>query len=228
MRFFLLPFSFFTFTLSAPAADPKPTEKKDPSRTYIESLAATADLLAKVTDEKAAADAKPKLDALFAESRTARKEFLAMLGNERVSDADMIGVMERLPRILSEVNNKIALEFDRIAANQKPAYKVLRESRLFAQMEATHELTAEMRGMTLVEAIKVWQLKNQGKELAKLADLAVYLDAGQKGLTDPWGFPFHFKYVEDKKAGFARPVVWTQNPYTEKKIGWPKELVEEK
>lgn len=37
-------------TASVSAADP-PAVKKDPSRTYIESLAATAELLAKVKDE---------------------------------------------------------------------------------------------------------------------------------------------------------------------------------
>jgi hypothetical protein len=228
VRLSLLCLAPFTFTLFAPAAEPKPAEKKDPSRTYIESLAATAELLAKVTDEKSAADAKPKLDALFAEGRTARKEFLAMLGDERVSDADMIRVMERVPKILSEVNNKIALEFDRIAANQKAAYKVLRETKLFAEFEKALEEKAVWRANDLSLAAKSWSTRNDGKELTKLGDLANYLSEGQKGLVDPWGFPFQFKYVQDKKSGANRIVIWTQNPYTEKRIGSPKELVEEK
>lgn len=113
-----------------------------------------------------------------------------MLADDRVSDAEVISVMKQVPKILGELNDKIAAECARIGSNHKAAYKVLLEIKPVAEFDKALDEKAAMQAQVLITAAKTWITRNDGAELKKMADLAAYLETGQKGLSDPWGFPF--------------------------------------
>jgi len=124
-------------------------------------------------------------------------------------------------RAFREVTDRLHSEFDRLGSSKdKAAYKVLRETKLFAAMEKEYEDRAAMKARNLITAARGWSAKNDGKLLPKLEDLSTYLIEGKKALSDPWGYPYQMVVASDKD-GRDRLHIWTVSPYTGKKLGSP-------
>lgn len=202
----------------APAADPKP----DPTKAGYEygvALQKTAALLAKVKDEATAAEAKPQLDKLHEESREARVKLFKALAEVDVPDHELAGSMVVFWKNAGQCGDTITAEFERIGGNHKAAYKVLRETKVFAALEKEYEGKATMGANDLMNYAKAYSVRNDSK-VPKLEDLAAFSETGKKALTDPWGFPYHL-VVAAGKDGRSRLHIWTVSPYTGKKLGTP-------
>lgn len=216
MRHVFPPLALFLFASVAPAADPKPEES---SRKYLDSLQKTAELLAKVKDETTAAELKPKIENLYEEGREARQMMFKAMAEVDIPDSTLAHFFEHFPKVVKPTSDSITAEFDRIGTKQKAAYKVLRETKLFAGLEKEFEERAVGKAKTLIISAKSYSTRNDGKA-PKLEDLAKYAEEGQKALTDPWGSPYQL-VLKAEKDGIARTYVWTVSPYTGKKLGSP-------
>lgn len=215
MRTVLPLLAFVLVTATTTAADPKPEES---SAKYLAVLQKTAEVLAKVNDEATAMEAKPKLDTLHEEARDARKKMFRALAELDIPESTLTHFFEQLPKILRQTDSAITAEFDRIGNNKKGAYKVLRETKLFAALEKEYEERATMAANLLLTYARIWEAKNDGKVL-KLEVLAQFSDTGKKGLVDPWGYPYQLAFQPGKDGKRLR--IWTVNPYTGKKLGFP-------
>lgn len=200
------------------AADPKPDPQKAADK-YAGALQKTAALLAKVTDEASAAEAKPKLDDLHDEAREARKQMFRAIAEVDSSDREMAAVMGDLAKGVRTLTEAITTEVDRIAGNHKAAYKILRESKQFAALEKEYEVRAAVKADTLMTCAKSWMVRNDSR-VPKLEDLAALAEEGKKATTDPWGFPYQLVLKADKD-GRTRLYIWTVNPFSGKKLGTP-------
>ncbi len=220
MRHLLAPLAFFACVAVATAADPPGEAASKASAKYITALGKTAEVLKNVTDDTTAADAKPKLDNLHEEARDARKQMFKALSELDIPDGEFAGLLERMPKILRQIDGDIVAEFDRIGGNKKSAYKLLRETKLFAGLEKGYEEKATMGALMLEQAARSFTLRSGGKAPPKPDDLAAYLDTGKKALTDPWGFPYQL-LTKPAKDNTTRTYCWTVSPYTGKKLGTP-------
>lgn len=220
---FALPL-LFLLTPLVPAADPKPDPQKaavEATNKYLAVLRTTVELLAKVSDEKSALEAKPKLDTLRDEARDARRVMFREMAELDIPEESMAYFFEQYPKILREASGRMSTEFDRIGgAKDKAAYKVLRETKLFAEIEKGYEERAAMKAQNLAGYARAWSARNEGKVPPKLEVLAEYAEEGKKALTDPWGYPYQMVLAADKD-GRNRLHIWTVNPYTGKKLGTP-------
>lgn len=217
MRHFA-PFAALLFAALTPAADPKP-DATAAGNQYFVALQKTAELLANVKDEATATEFKPKIENLHEEARDARRQLFLALAEVDGRDGELAESMGVMWKNVKQINDTITAEFDRIGTNQKAAYKVLRETTLFAGLEKEFEAKAVGKANTLSISAKVYSTKNDGKA-PKLEDLARYLEEGQKALTDPWGFPYQLVTKADEK-GIERTFVWTVSPYSGEKLGSP-------
>jgi hypothetical protein len=208
-------------TLPTPTAADQPGKSDDPVTAVIEPLTGAVAVLEKVTDEASAKEARPQLETLFDEAEAGFSRLRDMKAEGKSPD-------DESSKRLGDVRAKLQAEYNRITTKHTSAFVVLQETRLFARLAESADDTATMRALSVYEAGKRWETRNDGGQLTQLADLAADLDDGKDGLRDPWGTPFQFKYVEDKRTGFTRLVVWTKNPQSGKKVGWPPELVDEK
>lgn len=209
----------FTFAALATAADPK-SEANEASHKYQAALNKTAELLAKVKDETTAAEAKAKLDTLHDEARDARKRMFKAFSEMDVPDGQLTEVLEVLPKGMRMINGILTAEFDRIGSNQKAAYKVLRETKLFAGLEKEYEGRAKAGASVLQTFAKTYSTRNDGNPPPNLEVLAVYSETGKKALSDPWGFPYQM-VSKPGKGGFMQTHIWTVSPYTGTKLGNP-------
>jgi hypothetical protein len=73
--------------------------------------------------------------------------------------------------------------------------------------DRAQELTAETGAKLLSVAVEKYFIEN-GQFPADLTKVAHYLEAGQKGLTSPWGKRYLFAVAEEN--GRLRPYVWTE------------------
>lgn len=191
-----------------------PAAKKTPDD-YLRAAERLADTLATVTDEKSAADAKPKIDDLFAEGRDARGQVFAALATADAPDEKVAAALGKLTERATAAADRIGREFDRIAADHKAAFKVLSETKLFTELAAAREAKAAEQARELVGSVRVYSQMNNGKRVANLSDIAPTPEAAKKYLLDPWGFPFQYKADE------KRIYVWTVSPYSGKTLGSP-------
>ena len=173
-----------------------------------------ADLLAAVTDEKTAAEVKPKLDNLFDEGRAARTQVFTTLAAPNGTDEQAAATLTRLTERLTAASGKVGKEFDRIARDHKTAYKTLRDAKLFAELEKDREEKAVKQARELVDSVRVYR-QNGGKQVVNLSDLTSDPEVAKKYLLDPWGFPFQYQ------PGEKRAYVWTVSPYSGQKLGSP-------
>jgi hypothetical protein len=210
--------ALFASAALLPAADPKPDATKAGDQ-YFTALQKSAELMTKVKDEATATEAKAKLDNWHDEAREARRQFFKALAEVDGRDGELAESMGVVWKNVKQVNDTITNEFDRIGTNQKAAYKVLRDTKLFAELEKEYEGKAASRANNLMTYAKTHSTRNDGKA-PKLEDLAKYADEGQKALTDPWGFPYQM-VTKPGKEGYTRTFVWTVSPYTGKKLGTP-------
>ena len=215
--------ALFAFTAIATAADPKSDQKPDANKSgnqYAVALQKTAALLAKVTDEATAADAKPKLDNLHEEARSARSQLFKALAEVEMRDNELAESMGVFWKNARQITDAITAEFDRIGTNKKAAYKVLRETKLFAELEKDYENRAKYGAETLMFSVRAYSARNSGNPPPKLEDLAAYSETGKEALADPWGFPYQL-LSKPGKDGVTRTYIWTVSPYTGKKLGQP-------
>lgn len=201
----------------APAADPKPDATKAGNE-YGVALQKTAALLAKVKDEATAAEAKPQLDKLHEQAREARRQLFQALAEVDGHDRELAGSMGVFWKNAGQCCDTISAEFDRIGNNHKAAYKILREVKLFAELEKEYEGRAAARASDLRNYARAFMTRNKGQE-PTLNDLAAYAEDGQRALTDPWGFPYQLLVRPGKDGTTVH--VWTVSPYTGKKLGTP-------
>lgn len=218
---FALPL-LYLFTPIVLAADPKPdSTHAEAWNTYAAAMQKTCELLAAVKDEKTAADAKPKLDKLHEEARSARSLMFKAVAELDIPDSRVADLFDGMRRAFREVGDRLTAEFDRISSSKdKAAYKALRETKLFSAMEKEYEDRAAMKAGTLRAVANTWSAKNEGKVPPKLEVLAEYAEEGTKALTDPWGYPYQMVLAADKD-GRNRLHIWTVSPYTGKKLGTP-------
>jgi hypothetical protein len=219
VRLTFTPLVLFASVTLAPAADPK-AESNEASQKYQTALHKTVELLAKVKDEATAAEAKPKLDTLHTEARDARKRMLKAFAEVDLSEGQLAEVLEGLPKGLRLISDKITAEFDRIANNHKAAYKVLRETKLFAGLETEYEGRAKAGATLLMTFAKTYTTRNDGTPPPNLEVLGTYSETGKKALTDPWGFPYQLA-TKLHKDGVNRLHIWTVSPYSGTKLGNP-------
>lgn len=214
---FTLPVLLFVAPLAL-AADPKPDPTKAGNE-YGVALQKTAALLAKVKDEATAAEAKPQLDKLHEEAREARRQLFKALAEADVPDLELAGSMAVFWKNAGQCGDTITAEFDRIGGNHKAAYKVLRETKVFAALEKEYEGKAAIKANDLLNSARAFSARNDGK-VPKLEELAAYSESGKKALMDPWGFPYQLVTAVGKD-GRSRLHIWTVSPYTGKKLGTP-------
>lgn len=219
MRYLLTLLILFASTAIVTAADPKPDATKSGNQ-YAVALQKTAALLAKVKDEATAEEAKPKLDNLNEEARDARRQLFRALAEVDGRDGELADSMGVFWKNVRQMHDTITAEFDRIGTNKKAAYKVLRETKLFAALEKEYEDKAAAGANMLMIFAKTYSTRNDGKAPPKLEDLAAYSETGKKALTDPWGFPYQL-LTKLGKDGVNRTHIWTVSPYTGKKLGNP-------
>jgi hypothetical protein len=214
VRHFTLLAMLATTTLAP--ADPKsiPTTRKTPED-YLRAVERTADLLATVTDDKSAEAAKAKLDDLFDESRVARTQVFTALASTAGPDAKAAETLAKLTDRLTTAGGKVSKEYDRIGRDHTAAYKMLRDTKLFKELEGDRERTATDQAKALVDAVAFYARMIDGPQIVHLSDLAPNPDDAKRRLLDPWGFPFQYK--RDAK----RVYVWTVNPHTGAKLGTP-------
>lgn len=197
------------------AAPPAIPAAKKTAEDYLRAVERLADLLARVNDEKSATDAKPKIDDLSAESRDARGQVFAALATADAPDEKVAAALGKLTERATAAADRIGREFDRIAADHKPAFKVLNDTKLFAELMSAREAKAAEQARELVGSVRVFSQMNNGKRVTNLSDIAPTPEAAKKYLLDPWGFPF--QYRADEK----RVYVWTVSPYSGKNLGSP-------
>lgn len=200
------------------AADPK-VEATEAGNKYGIALQKTAKLLAEVKDEKTAAEAKPKIDNFQEEARDARRQLFLALAEVEGKDGELADSMVVFWKNVRQFHDTITAEFDRIGNNHKAAYKVLRETKLFTELEREYDGRAAFGAQVLTNCARTFITRSPDK-MPQLADLAVYADRGQKALTDPWGFPYQM-VTKPGKDGVSRTYVWTVSPYSGKKLGNP-------
>lgn len=217
MRHVFAPLALLLVSGAAPA-DPKADATKAGDQ-YFTALQKTAALLAKVKDEATAEGAKPVLANLNEEAREARRQFFKSLAEVDGRDGELAESMGVVWKNVKQVTDTITNEFDRIGTNQKAAYKVLRETKLFAELEKEYEGKATYRANNLMTYAKIFATRNDGR-MPKLEDLAAYADEGKKALTDPWGFPYQL-VLKAGKDGVPKLHIWTVSPYSGKKLGNP-------
>lgn len=56
---------------------------------------------------------------------------------------------------------------------------------------------------------KVYSKRHDDERVEDLADLAAYSEEGERGITDPWGKRFQFRYIVEPKSGKDQFVVLT-------------------
>lgn len=201
---------------SPPAADDS-RKSDDPVAAVIEPLTAAVAVMATVTDDKSAKEAKPQLDKLFGEAEAASERVEGKSGDGQKPDADSMKRMR-------EVTARLQAEYDRIATKHKSALVVLREVKMFARLAEATDDNARMRAFVLLNAAKVHMVKNDGDAVTDVEVLVPYLDDGKSGLLDPWGVRYQIANVVDPATGSSRVFVFTTHPHTGKTIGAPKEL----
>lgn len=86
--------------------------------------------------------------------------------------------------------------------------------------------TARAKAENLVTAVKTWQTKNDNQEVTDITVLIPYLEAGEKGLYDPWGNMYVIQYVSDPSSPYPRPFVGTTAMVDgqQRVVGAPKDL----
>ena len=89
----------------------------------------------------------------------------------------------------------------------------------------TKEAVAIVKAEQLQKCAKSYLTKHDGEKVESLDSLAEYADDGDKALLDPWGQPFHFRYVVDPETQLEQLVIWTVVPKTGHVIAAPPHLV---
>lgn len=197
------------------AADPIPRLDTYP-------LIAVTRELRQVTDEASAVETKAKLDTCWRQHREAMRVILTRC--ETLPTAQQTAVMASTAQFLAERDPLLRAEHDRIFSTQKAAYAVLKETPLFRSIEEGMEREAMSRIEAIRNAIMASRLRPKMKRVAPLASLkeiANLLQAGEKGLLDPWGSPYQYEPHTDPTAPVSQLHIWTVSPYSGKKLGNP-------
>jgi general secretion pathway protein G len=86
--------------------------------------------------------------------------------------------------------------------------------------------TARAKAENLLTATKTWQTKNDNQQVTDITVLIPYLEAGEKGLYDPWNNMYSVQYMEDASSPYPRPFVGTTAMVDgqQRIIGAPRDL----
>lgn len=193
-----------------------------PAAAILASRSASAELLAKVTDEKSATEIIPDLEKRHEEGRTAFEELEAKLKAGKLTEAERQAISKGLIG-LSDLSDDCIAQAVRIVGIRK-AYDILLKSEAFAVVDAAVVAKARERAEELQVAAKTHMTRNDGIEPTSVDELVQYLEGDQKSLLDPWGGKYKCGLVEDPGIGRPCLFVWTVHPHTGKKIGAPMSL----
>lgn len=194
--------------LPAAAAEPKPNlpAATGPLRQLIA-------VLEKVTHEKSATEAKPKLEELWVKHTDAMKTHLAAVAS--VPTGQQATLLEVAGKELAVLNKSLQAEHNRIFREREAAYNVLTATPAFASVKAGLESEAVEGAEVLLRAVEAYRLKPASKGMFpnSLADAVKDLDGGEKRMIDPWGGAFSYSIER------GRVFIWTMNPHTDKSVG---------
>ena len=132
--------------------------------------------------------------------------------------------IEKIVKENKEIHTSIEKERDRLMSKAPEAYRVLKDTALFIELDGAKLEKNRLNMRALTVAVQAHMTKNGNVAPASLKEVLKYIENGNaETLKDPWGKPYQYDPAGNNNGG-KYPDIWTVDPSDGKTLigNWQK------